>query len=207
MKVFCVLSIFLLGVSAQAAWNSACDSEVKELCPAYESDEGKSYCLFKHYNQLSKWCRGNPMVNDFIVLTSERLIKCKKDIENWCPRTLNQNGRLSKCLMGQLSKLTELCRSGTTWEKALAEEKYVKSPEFRAKKRVKKKKVLIKRKKIRQQADLTSACSFETYFYCREAKKVGRLEACLQEHRSQVRAPCKKALLESEAFHAGAETP
>ncbi|MEZ4750157.1 MAG: hypothetical protein R3B54_05855 [Bdellovibrionota bacterium] len=48
-----VLMIAFSSVSAANEWNSSCDAELKEYCSGYESDAGKAYCLFRHYNQLS----------------------------------------------------------------------------------------------------------------------------------------------------------
>ncbi|MCB0404575.1 MAG: hypothetical protein KDD51_07290 [Bdellovibrionales bacterium] len=198
-----VLVIVLPAISAANEWNSSCDAELKEYCVGYESDAGKAYCLFLHYNQLSKWCRVNSRVADYMELPVDRVSKCKQDIESLCGDTLNEGGKLSKCLIRQFSALSIGCRVGSAWGQALAEEKQLKSPEYRAQKAKAAAKKVVRRKQQKRQANLQEACSFEIYFYCRENKAAGRLESCLQSHRHQARTPCRHALKASMQFHAG----
>ncbi|MCB0418185.1 MAG: hypothetical protein H6617_04585 [Bdellovibrionaceae bacterium] len=198
-----VLAIAIPAISLGNEWNSSCDSELKEYCPGYESDAGKAYCLFRHYNQLSKWCRGNARVADYLEVPVNRVSICKKDIEAFCGDTLNEGGKLSKCLISRFSSLSIDCRVGSNWGQALAEEKQLKSPEYRARQAKKAVKKVAHRKEKKRQANLENSCSFEIYFYCRESRTGGRLESCLQEHRHQARTPCRQALKASMQFHAG----
>ncbi|MEZ4750158.1 MAG: hypothetical protein R3B54_05860 [Bdellovibrionota bacterium] len=106
-------------------------------------------------------------------------------------------------MIGRFSELSIDCRVGSNWGQAIAEEKQVKSPAFKARQAKKAAKRVVKRQVKKRQVDLHNACSFEIYFYCRENRAGGRLEACLQEHRHQARTPCQQALKASAQFHAG----